>query len=47
MAIVIPPHYGEDVRAGRAAQVQILLDGSDSNTAGIAHGYAEALVREF
>src|SRR5438270_12562717 len=47
MAIVIPPHYGEDFRAGRAPQVQILLDGSDSNTAGIALGYAEALVRGY
>jgi len=47
MAIVIPPHYGEDVRAGRATQIQILLDGSDSNTATIALGYAEALVRGY
>ena len=47
MAIVIPTRYGDDIRAGRQAQVQILLDGSDSNTAGIALGYAESLVREY
>jgi len=47
MGVVIPPRYGEDLRAGRKTQVQILLDGSDSNTAGIALGYAESLVRDY
>src|SRR4051794_18108612 len=47
MAVVVPPHYGETLRGGREAQVQILLDGSDSNTAGIALGYAELLVRNY
>ena len=47
MAIVIPPRYGEDMNAGRPAQVQLLFDGSDSNTASIALGYAESLVREY
>jgi ABC-2 type transport system permease protein len=47
MAIVIPPRYGDNVNGGRAAQVQLLLDGSDSNTAGIALGYAESLVRDY
>src|SRR5690349_10359812 len=47
MAVVIPPKYGELLAAGRQAQAQILLDGSDSNTAGIALGYAETLVRNY
>jgi len=47
MAIVIPNRYGETLAAGGEAQVQILLDGSDSNTAGIALGYAESLVRDY
>jgi ABC-2 type transport system permease protein len=47
MGVVIPPRYGEDLATGRKAQVQILLDGSDSNTAGIALGYAESLVRDY
>ena len=38
--------FGKNLRAGSEAPVQILLDGSDSNTASIALGYAEALVRE-
>ena len=47
MAIVIPSRYGGTLAAGREAQVQMLIDGSDSNTAGIALGYAEALVRDY
>src|SRR5215471_16407299 len=47
MGVVIPPKYGDDLAAGRNAQVQLLLDGSDSNTAGIALGYAESLVRDY
>jgi len=47
LAVVVPPHYGETLAGGGEAQVQLLLDGSDSNTAGIALGYAEALVRDY
>ena len=42
---MIPRSYGELVAAGRKAQVQILLDGSDSNTASIAKGYAETVLQ--
>jgi ABC-2 type transport system permease protein len=45
MAVVIPRDYSESIRGGREAQVQILIDGSDSNTASIAMGYAESVVR--
>jgi ABC-2 type transport system permease protein len=47
MAVVVPRNYGETLAAGGRAQVQLLLDGSDSNTAGIALGYAEMLVRNY
>jgi ABC-2 type transport system permease protein len=47
MAVVIPRDYSKNVGAGRQAPVQILLDGSDSNTASIALGYAESLVRNY
>jgi ABC-2 type transport system permease protein len=43
-ALVIPKYFGRDVMASREAQVQLLLDGADSNTASIASGYAEAIV---
>jgi ABC-2 type transport system permease protein len=47
MGVVIPRDYSQTLGAGREAQVQILLDGSDSNTASIALGYAESLVRDY
>jgi ABC-2 type transport system permease protein len=40
VALVIPPKFGEDVAAGKSAPVQMLVDGSDGYTAGIALGYA-------
>jgi ABC-2 type transport system permease protein len=47
MGVVIPRDYSQELGAGRTAQVQIVLDGSDSNTASIALGYAESLVRGY
>ena len=40
MAIVIPVDYARDIRRGRAATIQLLVDGTNSNTATIALGYA-------
>jgi len=47
MGVVIPPDYSRNLELGRQPVVQILLDGSDSNTASIALGYAESLVRDY
>jgi drug efflux transport system permease protein len=47
MGVVIPRDYSRDIGLGREAQVQLLLDGSDSNTASIALGYAETVVRGY
>ena len=47
LGLVIPRRYSENVAAGRETAVQILLDGSDSNTASIAKGYAVSLVRSY
>ncbi len=47
LGVVIPQDFARDVLAGRDAQVQLLLDGSDSNTASIAQGYATALVQAY
>jgi ABC-2 type transport system permease protein len=41
---VVPPGYQEDLGAGGRASVQLLLDGSDANTATIAQNYAGAIV---
>ena len=47
LAIVIPPDYGKHMAAGKRAPVQVLLDGSDSNTASIALGYVDSLVTAY
>ena len=46
-ALVIPTRFAADLAAGRAPAVQILLDGTNSNTATVAQGYATRLVGEF
>ena len=43
MALVIPPDFSRKLLAGQQAHLQIVLDGSDSTTAGTALGYAQAL----
>jgi ABC-2 type transport system permease protein len=45
MVLVIPPDFSRELRAGRTARVQAVVDGSDANTAGIAMGYARAIVQ--
>jgi ABC-2 type transport system permease protein len=45
LGLVIPNDFSKDLLAGKTAQVQLLLDGSDSNTAAIAMGYAEGVVQ--
>lgn len=39
--------FEENLRAGRTAHVQIIADGTDSNTAGIVLNYAGAIVNRF
>jgi ABC-2 type transport system permease protein len=45
LGVVIPQDYARDLHTGREAQIQLLVDGSDSNTASLALGYAEALIQ--
>jgi ABC-2 type transport system permease protein len=47
MALVVPRDFAGQVESGRPAAVQIIADGSDSNTATIAIGYAEAVVETY
>jgi len=39
--------FGEDLRAGRTAKLQVIADGTDSNTAGIVLGYTGRIAGEF
>ena len=43
-ALVIPPDFTRRLEAGAQAPLQLLLDGSDANTATIALNYTEAIV---
>ncbi|HIE50916.1 MAG TPA: ABC transporter permease, partial [Armatimonadetes bacterium] len=45
LALVIPEGFAAQVVTGRSATVQFLVDGADANTASIALGYAELLLR--
>lgn len=45
LGLVIPAQYSRDVLEGKHAEVQLLFDGTDSNTAQIAQGYAESIVQ--
>lgn len=47
MAIVIPPGWAADLKADRAASLQVLLDGSDPNYAGISRGYITAFIESY
>jgi len=47
LALVIPPRFSQDLMSGRAAPVQLLLDGGDANTATIAKSYADAIVTRY
>jgi len=44
VGIEIPSGYGRDLVAGRTPRVQLLLDGTNSNTATVALGYATRIV---
>jgi ABC-2 type transport system permease protein len=44
-AVVVPPGYGRDLAAGRAAPLQILVDGSDGTKASGIIGTMTALLR--
>ncbi len=40
MALVLPPHFGEDLQACRPVSVQLLTDGSEPNIASLLAAYA-------
>lgn len=45
--VVIPPGFTADLRGGRPAALQMLVDGSDANTATIALNTADAILARF
>jgi ABC-2 type transport system permease protein len=47
LGLVIPTDFAGDIDSGRSAPVQLIVDGSDSNTATIAIGYADVVAQSF
>jgi len=47
MAMVIPKDFSKYLEAGQRAPLQLLVDGSDSNTATIAMGYVNSVVSKY
>jgi ABC-2 type transport system permease protein len=47
MALVIPENFASRVKKGNAVSIQVVFDGSDSNTTSIAVGYLKAVIAGF
>jgi len=47
MALTIPAGFGQRLSAGRPDTVQVIADGTDSNSTGVALGYARSVVAAF
>jgi len=47
IALIIPTDFARRVASGRKTSVQVLLDGSDPNTATFALGYAQSIVSSY
>jgi ABC-2 type transport system permease protein len=47
MAIVVPKHFSRYLESGDTAPLQLIIDGSDANTATIVKGYVQSVVANF
>ncbi|MBM4284466.1 MAG: ABC transporter permease [Deltaproteobacteria bacterium] len=47
LALVFPPGFSRDLKAGRTASLQALVDGAEPNTANIVLGYTQALTNAY
>ena len=47
LGLAIQRNFSRDLLAGRKAEVQLIFDGSDSNTASIAKGYTDAMLEAY
>ncbi len=46
MALAIPPDYGRMITGGTPTTLQVIADGTDSNSTNVALGYASSLIAE-
>jgi len=47
IAMIIPADFGRKIDSGRQPKIQIIVDGSDANTATLSLGYADAVTQGF
>ncbi|HEY9730192.1 MAG TPA: ABC transporter permease [Chroococcales cyanobacterium] len=45
--LVIPPEFKRDLSQDKTAEVQVLIDAVDANTAGIANGYMSQMIGQY
>jgi ABC-2 type transport system permease protein len=45
--LIIPPEFRRQIAQGQTADVQVFIDGVDANTAGIASGYINQILRRY
>jgi ABC-2 type transport system permease protein len=45
--LIIPPEFNRNLNRGTSADIQILIDAVDANTAGIAAGYSAQIVSQY
>lgn len=47
LAVVLPPHFAEDIKHFNKAQVQLIADASDPNVANTLTAYATAIIMDY
>ena len=47
MGLILPEDFSRTIKAGRKSPVQVLLDGTDSNTANIILSYIQAITQQY
>jgi len=47
LGLFIKPHFGRDLARGLRPEIQLIADGLDGNTAGIALGYAQGILSAY
>lgn len=47
LALVLPPHFGEDLKHVNRAQVQLIADAADPNTANQLTNYASSVIMDY
>ncbi len=47
VGVVIPPDFSRNLVSGKESEIQILIDGVNANTAGIASGYIRQMVQQY